>query len=54
MTIGERDFYLDLLFYRCSLRRLVAIELKLPIGRMNREQIELLQLDRGDIRHFKT
>jgi|GEM_PF-3888762 len=31
MTIGERDFYfyLDLLFYNRSLRRLVAIELKL-------------------------
>ena len=29
MTMGERDFYLDLLFYRRSLRRLVAIELKL-------------------------
>ena len=84
MTIGERDFYLDLLFYHRSLRRLVAIELKLgsfdpshkgqmelylrwlgryerrpgeepPIGLIlcgekNREQIELLQLDRGEIR----
>ncbi len=31
MTIGERDFYfyLDLLFYNRSLRRVVAIELKL-------------------------
>jgi predicted nuclease of restriction endonuclease-like (RecB) superfamily len=29
MTIGERDFYLDQLFYHRSLRRLVAIELKL-------------------------
>jgi len=29
MTIGERDFYLDLLFYHRSLRRLVTIELKL-------------------------
>ncbi len=29
MTIGDRDFYLDLLFYHRSLRRLVAIELKL-------------------------
>jgi len=29
MTIGERDFYLDLLFYYRSLHRLVAIELKL-------------------------
>jgi hypothetical protein len=78
MTIG------DLLFYHRSLRRLVAIELKLgsfdaaykgqmelylrwldryerlpgeelPIGLIlcaekNREQIELLQLDRGEIR----
>jgi len=29
MTIGNRDFYLDLLFYHRNLRRLVAIELKL-------------------------
>jgi len=29
MTIGDRDFYLDLLFYHRSLHRLVAIELKL-------------------------
>ncbi len=84
MTIGNRDFYLDMLFYHRSLRRLVAIELKLgsfdpahkgqmelylrwldryerrpgeemPIGLIlcgekNREQIELLQLDRGEIR----
>ena len=80
MTIGDRDFYLDLLFYHRSLHRLVAIELKLgsfdaaykgqmerylrwldryerrpPIGLIlcgekNREQIELLQLDRGEIR----
>ena len=84
MTIGDRDFYLDLLFYHRSLRRMVAIELKLgsfdpahkgqmelylrwldrserrpgeepPIGLIlcgekNREQIELLQLDRGEIR----
>ena len=84
MTIGERDFYLDLLFFHRSLRRLVAIELKLgsfdaaykgqmelylrwldryerrpgeepPIGLIlcsekNREQIELLQLERGEIR----
>jgi predicted nuclease of restriction endonuclease-like (RecB) superfamily len=84
MAIGERDFYLDLLFYHRSLHRMVAIELKLgsfdaaykgqmelylrwldrdqrrsgedmPIGLIlcgekNREQIELLQLDRGEIR----
>jgi hypothetical protein len=84
MTIGEKDFYLDLLFYHRSLRRMVGIELKLgcsdaayggkmelylrwldrderrpgeepPIGLIlcgekNREQIELLQLDRGEIR----
>jgi predicted nuclease of restriction endonuclease-like (RecB) superfamily len=83
MTIGNKDFYLDLLFYHRSLRRLVAIELKLgsfdaaykgqmelylrwldryerrhgeepPIGlilcsEMDREQIELLQLDRGEV-----
>ena len=29
MQIGERDYYLDLLFYHRGLRRLVAIELKL-------------------------
>lgn len=29
MSIGDRDFYLDLLFYHRGLRRLVAIELKL-------------------------
>ena len=84
MTIGDRDFYLDLLFYHRGLRRLVAIGLKLgsfdaaykgqmelylrwldryerrpgedmPIGLIlcsekNREQIELLQLDLGEIR----
>mgnify|MGYP001169814947 CR=1 FL=1 len=84
IAIGNRDFYLDLLFYHRSLRRLVAIELKLgsfdaaykgqmklylrwldkyerrpgeepPIGLIlcgekDREQIELLQLDRGEIR----
>jgi len=84
MTIGDRDFYLYLLFYHRSLRRLAAIELKLgsfdpahkgqmelylrwldryerrpgedmPIGLIlcgekNRAQIELLQLDRGEIR----
>lgn len=84
MAIGNKDFYLDLLFYHRSLRRLVAIELKLgsfdaaykgqmelylrwldkyecrpgeepPIGLIlcgekDREQIELLQLDRGEIR----
>ncbi len=84
MSIGNRDFYLDLLFYHRNLRRLVAIELKLgsfdaaykgqmelylrwldkyerchgeeqPIGLIlcsekDREQIELLQLDKGEIR----
>jgi hypothetical protein len=29
ITVGEDDFYLDLLFYHRKLRRLVAIELKL-------------------------
>lgn len=29
LTIGKEDFYLDLLFYHRSLRRLVAIDLKL-------------------------
>jgi len=29
MPIGDRDFYLDLLFYHRSLKRLVAIDLKL-------------------------
>ena len=84
MTIGDQDFCLDLLFYHRSLRRLVAMELKLgrftaaykgqmelylrwlekyecrpgeepPIGLIlcsekNYEQIELLQLDRGETR----
>jgi predicted nuclease of restriction endonuclease-like (RecB) superfamily len=84
MTIGNKDFYLDLLFYHRNLRHLVAIELKLgsfdatykgqmelylrwldryerrpgeepPVGLIlcgekDREQIELLQLDRGEIR----
>ncbi|XPM61508.1 MAG: PDDEXK nuclease domain-containing protein [Leptolyngbya sp. IPPAS B-1204] len=84
MVIGQQDFHLDLLFFHRSLRRLVAIELKLgrfvpeykgqmelylrwldryerktgensPLGLIlcsekNQEQIELLQLDRGEIR----
>ena len=84
MTIGDEDFYLDLLFYHRRLRRLVAVELKLgrfkaaykgqmelylrwlekndirpgedpPIGLIlcsgkDREQIELLRLDQGEIR----
>jgi predicted nuclease of restriction endonuclease-like (RecB) superfamily len=85
MTIGGRDYYLDLLFYHRGLSRLVAIELKLgpfeaahkgqmelylrwldkherradsenaPIGLIlcaerNEEQIELLQLNDGEIR----
>jgi predicted nuclease of restriction endonuclease-like (RecB) superfamily len=85
MTIGDQDYYLDLLFYHRGLARLVAIELKLgrfeasykgqmelylrwldkyerraesenpPIGMIlcsekNEEQIELLQLNEGEIR----
>jgi hypothetical protein len=84
LTIGKEDFYLDLLFFHRSLRRLVAIELKLgrfsvalkgqmelylrwldkyerktweepPIGLIlcsekDQEQIELLQMDQGEIR----
>jgi len=84
LTIGEDDFYLDLLFYHRKLRRLVAVELKLerfqaahkgqmelylrwldrferqngeetPIGLIlcagvNREEIEVLQLDGSSIR----
>jgi predicted nuclease of restriction endonuclease-like (RecB) superfamily len=84
MTIGGKDFYLDLLFYHRGLHCLVAIELKLgeftasykgqmelylrwldkyerrpgeeaPIGLIlcsekDWEQIELLQLDKGEIR----
>ncbi len=84
MTIGNEDFYLDLLFYHRRLRRLVAVELKLgrfcasykgqmelylrwlekndvrpgeepPIGLIlcsgkDREQIELLRLEQGEIR----
>ena len=85
MTIGDEDFYLDLLFYHRRLARLVAIDLKLgrfeagykgqmelylrwldqnerrteheeaPIGLIlcsskNKEQVELLQLNQGEIR----
>lgn len=84
MTIGNEDFYLDLLFYHRRLRRLVAVELKLgrfcasykgqmelylrwlekndirpgeesPIGIIlcsgkDREQIELLRMEQGEIR----
>jgi hypothetical protein len=85
MTVGNWDYYLDLLFYHRSLCRLVAIELKLgrfeaaykvqmelylrwldkyerregsegaPIGLMlcsekDEEQVELLQLNEGEIR----
>lgn len=84
LTIGKEDFYLDLLFFHRSLRRLVAIELKLgrfsaaykgqmelylrwldkyerksweesPLGLIlcsekDREQIELLQMEQGEIR----
>lgn len=84
LSIGKEDFHLDLLFFHRSLRRLVAIELKLgkftaafkgqmelylrwldkyerkageepPIGILfcsekDTEQIELLQLDDGEMR----
>lgn len=85
MTIGDEDFYLDLLFYHRRLARLVAIDLKLgrfdagykgqmelylrwleqnerraeheeaPIGLIlcsgkNQAQVELLQLNHGEIR----
>lgn len=85
MTIGNQDFYLDLLFYHRRLARLIAIELKLgrfeaaykgqmelylrwldqherrteheeaPLGLIlcstkEEEQIELLQLNQGEIR----
>lgn len=85
MTIGDEDFYLDLLFYHRRLARLIAIELKLgrfeaaykgqmelylrwldqherrreteasPLGLIlcsskDEEQIELLQLNQGEIR----
>lgn len=85
MTIGDQDYYLDLLFYHRRLARLIAIDLKLrrfeagykgqmelylrwldqnerraeheesPLGLIlcsakNKEQIELLQLNRGEIR----
>jgi predicted nuclease of restriction endonuclease-like (RecB) superfamily len=85
MTIGDQDYYLDLLFYHRRLGRLIAIDLKLgrfeaaykgqmelylrwldqnerraehedsPLGLIlcsakNKEQIELLQLNRGEIR----
>jgi hypothetical protein len=84
MTIGNQDFYLDLLFYHRSIARLIAIDLKLgrfeagykgqmelylrwldqnertehegaPLGLIlcsakDEEQIELLQLNQGEIR----
>jgi predicted nuclease of restriction endonuclease-like (RecB) superfamily len=84
ITVDNRDYYIDLLFYHRRLRRLVAIELKLgefeaahkgqmelylrwlqkheevegekePIGLIlcagkNDEHVELLQLDRSNIR----
>ena len=85
MTIGNQDFYLDLLFYHRRLSRLIAIDLKLgrfeagykgqlelylrwldqnerraeheeaPLGLIlcsakDEEQIELLQLNQGEIR----
>jgi predicted nuclease of restriction endonuclease-like (RecB) superfamily len=85
MRVGDRDYYLDLLFYHRSLKRLVAIDLKLgrfdaafkgqmelylrwldkyerkdkseesPLGLIlcsenDHEQIELLELNRGEIR----
>lgn len=85
MAIGGQDHHLDLLFYHRSLRRLIAIELKLgpfdaaykgqmelylrwldkyernreaeaaPLGLIlcsekNHEQVELLELERGEIR----
>jgi hypothetical protein len=85
MTIGNQDFYLDLLFYHRRLACLIAVDLKLgrfeaahkgqmelylrwldqherrseheepPIGLIlcsskDQEQIELLQLNQGEIR----
>ena len=85
VTVGNEDFYLDLLFYHRRLARLIAIDLKLgrfevgykgqmelylrwldqherrteheesPLGLIlcsskNKEQIELLQLNQGEIR----
>lgn len=85
MTIGNQDFYLDLLFYHRRLARLIAVDLKLgrfeaaykgqmelylrwldkyerrqeheesPVGLIlcstkDQEQIELLQLNEGEIR----
>ena len=42
ITVGNDDFYLDLLFYHRSLRRLVAIELKLgPFEPAHKGQMEL-------------
>jgi hypothetical protein len=56
MTIGNQDFYLDLLFYHRRLRRLIAIELKL--GRFEaayKGQMELYLrwLDKNE-RHSET
>jgi predicted nuclease of restriction endonuclease-like (RecB) superfamily len=42
MSIGDRDYYLDLLFYHRRLRRLVAIELKLEeFSASHKGQMEL-------------
>ncbi len=42
MRIGNKDFYLDLLFYHRALRRLVAVELKLgPFDAAYKGQMEL-------------
>jgi predicted nuclease of restriction endonuclease-like (RecB) superfamily len=42
MVIGQKDYYLDLLFYHRILRRLVAIELKLePFEAAHKGQMEL-------------
>lgn len=50
ITIGDTDYYIDLLFYHTKLKRLVVIELKL--GRFlpeRRGQVELLELGSSGI-----
>lgn len=65
ITIDNRDYYIDLLFYHRRLKSLIVIDLKigefegenLPIGLIlctgtdrHEEHIELLQLDKSNIR----
>ena len=53
ITVGKEDYYLDLLFYHRSLRRLIAIELKLDdfkIGHKAQMELYLRWLDKNERR----